>query len=148
MWYEERIEDKFLKTLAFCSMAICWRLLFPLCCFLIVCVCVCVCVHASSVVPNPLLLRMCVCTCMLSCVRLFAPFCVCVYMCVFSCVWLCYFMDWNPLGSSVQGIFQARIMSRWPFSPAADLPEPGIEPLSSALAGGFFTSEPPGKPFR
>ena len=27
-----------------------------------------------------------------------------------------------------------------------DLPGPGIEPVSPALAGGFFTSEPPGKP--
>ena len=27
-----------------------------------------------------------------------------------------------------------------------DLPRPGIEPMSPALAGGFFTTEPPGKP--
>ena len=27
-----------------------------------------------------------------------------------------------------------------------DLPGPGIEPMSPALAGGFFTAEPPGKP--
>ena len=27
-----------------------------------------------------------------------------------------------------------------------DLPGPGIEPMSPALAGGFFTTEPPGKP--
>ena len=26
-----------------------------------------------------------------------------------------------------------------------DLPGPGIEPMSNALAGGFFTTEPPGK---
>ena len=26
-----------------------------------------------------------------------------------------------------------------------DLPQPGIKPVSSALAGGFFTSEPPKK---
>ena len=26
-----------------------------------------------------------------------------------------------------------------------DLASPGIEPMSPALAGGFFTSEPPGK---
>ena len=26
-----------------------------------------------------------------------------------------------------------------------DLPGPGIEPMSPALAGGFFTTEPPGK---
>ena len=27
-----------------------------------------------------------------------------------------------------------------------DLPNPGIEPTSSALAGGYFTTVPPGKP--
>ena len=27
-----------------------------------------------------------------------------------------------------------------------DLPGPGIKPVSPALAGGFFTTEPPGKP--
>ena len=27
-----------------------------------------------------------------------------------------------------------------------DLPRPGIKRVSSALAGAFFTSEPPGKP--
>ena len=33
-----------------------------------------------------------------------------------------------------------------PFSSLGDLPNPGIEPASPALAGGFFTTEPPGKP--
>ena len=33
-----------------------------------------------------------------------------------------------------------------PFPPLGNLPNPGIEPTSSALAGGFFTTEPPGKP--
>ena len=47
---------------------------------------------------------------------------------------------------------------RWsglPFPPPGDLPDPGIEPASPAspaLAGGFFTTEPPreahGKPHR
>ena len=27
-----------------------------------------------------------------------------------------------------------------------DLPDPGVEPASPALAGGFFTTKPPGKP--
>ena len=31
-----------------------------------------------------------------------------------------------------------------PFPPPGDHPDPGIEP-SSALAGGFFITEPPGK---
>ena len=36
-----------------------------------------------------------------------------------------------------------------PVPPSGDLPDPGIELASSAspaLAGGFFTTEPPGKP--
>ena len=48
--------------------------------------------------------------------------------------------------TSVLGILQARIL--WCglscLSPG-DLPNPGIELESSALAGGFFTTEPPGK---
>ena len=36
--------------------------------------------------------------------------------------------------------------NRLPFPPPADLPNPGIGPVSLALAGGFFTTEPPGKP--
>ena len=33
-----------------------------------------------------------------------------------------------------------------PFSPPGDLPDPTIELESPALAGGFFTTEPPGSP--
>ena len=36
--------------------------------------------------------------------------------------------------------------SRLSFPPPGDLPDPGIEPMSPALSGGFFTTEPPGKP--
>ena len=32
-----------------------------------------------------------------------------------------------------------------PFSSPGDLPDPGIKPASPALAGRFFTTEPPGK---
>ena len=38
--------------------------------------------------------------------------------------------------------------SRLPFPTPGDLPDPGIKPASlvrPALAGGFFTTEPPGK---
>ena len=31
------------------------------------------------------------------------------------------------------------------FPSPGDLPDPGIEPASPVLAGGFFTTEPPGK---
>ena len=33
-----------------------------------------------------------------------------------------------------------------PFHSPGDLPDPGIEPKSPALAGRFFTTESPGKP--
>ena len=33
-----------------------------------------------------------------------------------------------------------------PCPPPGVLPNPRIEPTSPALAGGFFTTEPPGKP--
>ena len=36
--------------------------------------------------------------------------------------------------------------SALPFTSLGDLPDPGIEPMSPPLAGGFFTAEPPGKP--
>ena len=39
--------------------------------------------------------------------------------------------------------------SRLPFPPPVDLPNPGIKlmsPASPAVAGGFFTVVPPGKP--
>ena len=36
--------------------------------------------------------------------------------------------------------------SRLPFPSPEDLPDPGIEPVSPALAGGFFTAQPPEKP--
>ena len=35
-----------------------------------------------------------------------------------------------------------------PFPPPKDLPDSGIKPVSPALAGGFFTTGPPGKPKR
>ena len=40
-------------------------------------------------------------------------------------------------------------MSGLTFHPPEDLPNPGIEtesPVTLVLAGGFFSTEPPGKP--
>ena len=48
-------------------------------------------------------------------------------------------------GSSVHGILQASILE-WVAIPfPRDLPDPGIEPGSPALADGFFMTVPPGK---
>ena len=57
-------------------------------------------------------------------------------------------LDCCPPGSSVHGIFQAKYWSELTFPPLGDLSNPGIEftsLASPALAGGFFTTEPPGK---
>ena len=51
-------------------------------------------------------------------------------------------------GSSVYGISQARIL-QWvviSFPSPGDFPDPRTEHMSPALAGGFFTTEPPGEP--
>ena len=53
--------------------------------------------------------------------------------------------DCSPPSSSVQEILQARILEWVPFPSSGDLPNPGLEPESPALADGFFTTEPPGK---
>ena len=44
------------------------------------------------------------------------------------------------------GFPRQKYWSGLPFPPSGDLPEPGIEPESPALASRFFTTEPPGKP--
>ena len=57
-------------------------------------------------------------------------------------------MDCSVPCSSVHGIFQSRILE-WVVIPSLGvLPDPGIEPASPALAGGFFTAQPLGKPVR
>ena len=38
--------------------------------------------------------------------------------------------------------------SSLPFPSPGDLPDPGIEPAFPALAGGFFTTEPLGNPWK
>ena len=55
-----------------------------------------------------------------------------------SCPTLCNPMNCSPPGSSVHGILQARTMEWAAISYSGDLPHPGIEPVSPALAGRFF----------
>ena len=58
----------------------------------------------------------------------------------------CNPMDCSLPGSSVHGILHARILE-WvaiPFSKESS--NPGIKSMSPASAGGFFTTEPRGKP--
>ena len=46
------------------------------------------------------------------------------------------------------GFFRQEYWSGLLSPSPGDLPEPGIEPVSPALTGGFFTAEPPGKPMK
>ena len=58
-------------------------------------------------------------------------------------------MDYSPPGSSVHGILHAGILEWVAFPPPGDLPHPVIRHvslMSPALAGRFFTAEPPWKP--
>ena len=79
----------------------------------------------SCMIPSPASYRCCCC------------------LVIQSCPTLCDPIDYTQPGSSVHGIFQARKLK---FPSPEDLPEPGTEPESPALVGGFFTNEPPGKP--
>ena len=46
------------------------------------------------------------------------------------------------------GFCRQEYWSELPFPPPGDLPDPGLEPASAVLAGGSFTTEPPGRPPR
>ena len=63
-----------------------------------------------------------------------------------SCLILCNPMDSSPSGSSVQGLFQERILEWVSIPIPRDLPDPGIKTVSPALGGKFFTTTPPGEP--
>ena len=92
----------------------------------------------------------------LSCLQYKSPLCLSYLllgnMCAqpLSCVWL-FGAPWTvacqaPLSL---GFFQQDYWSGLPYPPPGDPPDSGIRhisPESPALAGGFFTTEPPGKP--
>ena len=62
-----------------------------------------------------------------------------------SCAILCDPIDYNSPGFSVYGSFPGKhTRVGCHFLLQKMLPDPGIKP---ALASGFFTTEPPGKPF-
>ena len=57
-------------------------------------------------------------------------------------------MECSPPGSSVHGIFPGKNTGvGCHLLLQANPPDPGIEPASPALAGGFFTAKSPGKPW-
>ena len=54
-------------------------------------------------------------------------------------------MDYIALQAPLSmGFPRQEYWSRLPFPSPGDLPDPRIEPLSPAVVGGFFTTEPPG----
>ena len=61
-----------------------------------------------------------------------------------SCVQL--FVTLWTLASLSTGFSRQEYCGGLPFPSPGDLPRPGIEPTSPALAARFFTTEPPGKP--
>ena len=70
----------------------------------------------------------------------------CCYLVTESCPTLWDPMNWGPPGSSVHGIFQARILE-WvaiPFCSGSSQPKDGNH--FCCLASGFVTTEPPRKP--
>ena len=50
-------------------------------------------------------------------------------------------MDCSPAGSSIHGIFQARVLGMVAISYSR-----GIDPASPVLTGKLFITDPPGKP--
>ena len=58
---------------------------------------------------------------------------------------LCHPMDCNLPGFSVHGIHRQEYWSGFPFPSPGHLPNPGIEPRSTALQADALPSEPPGK---
>ena len=67
-----------------------------------------------------------------------------------SCPALCNPMDYSPLGSSVHGILQARMLEQVAMSSSRGLPDPGIESVSLSLLHwqvGSLPLAPPGKTF-
>ena len=64
-------------------------------------------------------------------------------MCMLSRGRLCDPMDYSPLGASVHGVLQTRILEWVAISFSREFPDPGMEApslTSPELAGGFFTT--------
>ena len=64
-----------------------------------------------------------------------------------SCVWL-FVTPWTVAhqASLSMGFPRQEHRNGLPFPSPGDLPDIGIKPVSPALAGEFFTTDPPGKP--
>ena len=70
----------------------------------------------------------------------------CAYSVAKLCPTLCDRMDCSPPSPQSMGFPRQKYRTRLPFPSPGDLPHPGIEPLSPALADRFLTTEPHRKP--
>ena len=73
--------------------------------------------------------------------------CCCCYLVTKSCPILCNHMGCSLSGSSVHGVFQARILEWDAISLSRDLPDPEIEPVSPALQVDSLLLRPLGSPY-
>ena len=64
-----------------------------------------------------------------------------------SCPTLCFPVGCSLPGSSIQGIFQARVLEWVAISFSRGSSQPKIEPRSPTFQAGALPSEPPGKPY-
>ena len=73
---------------------------------------------------------------------------IALYLCVYaqSRPTLCNLMDCSPPGSSVHGVPQVRMLEWVAISYSRGSSQTRDQPMSPALAGRFFTIEPPGSP--
>ena len=78
--------------------------------------------------------------------RVYVCVSTCMHVCAWSCLTLWDCMDYSLPGSSVHWFLQAWLLKWVTISPpSGDLPYSGFKPMSPALAGRLFTTEPPGK---
>ena len=74
---------------------------------------------------------------------------MCISVCVLVaqlCPTLCHCVDCSPSGCLSMEFSRQEYWSGLPFPTPEDLPDLGIKPVSPALAGRFFTTEPLGNP--
>ena len=84
--------------------------------------------------------------------------CVCVCACVYACMLMCMLnqscstlcdpVDCSPPGSSVHGVFQARMLEWVVISSSRGSSPPMNQNHISCMVDRFFTTVPPGKPMR
>ena len=125
------------------------------------CVCVCVCVYICTYICAYIHIYIYMYIYMCVCIYIYRErerererLCVCVCVCVcaktpHSCLTLCDPRDYSLPGSSVHGILQARILERVAKRSSRGSSQPRDWTCvfcNSCIAGGFFTTEPLGKP--